>query len=255
MSIPAATAPRVSVCMATWNGAPFLGEQVRSILEQLAATDELVIVDDASSDGTVDLIGSLGDPRIRLTARAENRGYVRTFEEALSAARGTYLLLADQDDVWLPGRVAAMTAALDATDVVATNLSTLGGPDALAGPFGRADWRLRHRDSGRRLRNVAGILAGAVPYYGCAMGVRRDALGRGLLPFPPFLHESHDLWIALYGNLVGTMTHLGRRTVARRLHGSNEAPARPRGGRGVVAARRLLLRCIGVLLARRVARG
>ncbi len=253
--MPAEASPRVSVCLATWNGEAFLAEQLGSILEQLSATDEVVIVDDASSDGTVDLIRSLGDPRLRLHARADNRGYVRTFEEALSRARGTYLLLADQDDVWLPGRVAALTAALDRTDVVASNLSTLGGPDALAGPFGRADWRLRSRDSGRRLHNVLGILAGAMPYYGCAMGVRQDAVGRGLLPFPGFLRESHDLWIALYGNVLGTMTHLGRRTVARRLHAANQTPTRPRGVRGALASRLLLLRCLGVLLARRADRG
>lgn len=254
MSQPEAV-PRVSVCMATWNGEAYVAEQLASILDQLDATDEVVVVDDASSDGTVDVVRALGDPRVRLHARAANRGYVRTFEEALTRARGAYLLLADQDDVWLPGRVAALTAALERADVVASNLATLGGPDALAGPFGRSDWRLRSRDSGRRLHNVLGILAGAMPYYGCAMGVRRDALGRGLLPFPGFLHESHDLWIALYGNLVGTMAHLGRRTVARRLHASNQTPTRPRGVRGVVASRLLLLRCSGVLLARRVGRG
>lgn len=253
MTAPPPDSPRVSVCLAAYSGERFIGEQLASILSQLDPTDEVVIVDDASPDGTVAAIEGVGDPRIRLIRRTKNQGYVRGFADALAAAKGEYLLLADQDDVWLPGRVEAMTAALDATDVVASNLSTLGGPDGIRGPYGQADWRLRYRDSGHRLRNTLGILAGNMPYYGCAMGVRRAALDR-LLPFPAFLNESHDLWIALYGNLVGTMTHLGRRTVARRFHESNQTPNRPRGVRAALGSRVLLLRCIAVL-ARRGRRG
>ncbi len=241
---------RVSVCMATYNGEKYVGEQVASILAQLGESDELVVVDDASSDGTVAALRAIDDPRLRLTTRAENRGYVRTFEEALGLARGDYLLLADQDDVWLPGRVEVMVAALSEADVVATNLATLGGPESIRGPYGQKDWRLRTVDSGHRMRNVLGILAGNMPYYGCAMGIRRSALAR-LLPFPAFLDESHDLWIALYGNLVGRMRHLERRTVARRFHGANQTPNAPRGVVPALRSRVLLLNCIRVLTVRR----
>ncbi|MFZ2164000.1 MAG: glycosyltransferase [Propionibacteriaceae bacterium] len=249
MTESSAPLPVVSVCMATWNGAAWVEEQLQSILDQLAPTDEIVVVDDASSDDTCDVVAAVGDPRIRLVTRSDNWGYVRTFEQALGLARGEYLLLADQDDVWLPGRVEAMVAALADADVVASNLTTLGGPVGIQGPYGQQDWRLRARDSHHRLRNVVGILAGAMPYYGCAMGVRRSALTR-VLPFPTFLFESHDLWIALYGNVLGRMTHLGRRTVARRLHETNQTPDRPRGLPAVLRSRVLLLRCIADLQRR-----
>lgn len=243
--------PRVSVCMAAYRGEAFIAEQLLSILAQLDAGDEVVVVDDASPDGTVAAIREVGDPRIRLITRSENAGYVRAFELALSEARGEFLLLADQDDVWLPGRVEAMVAALQDADVVATNLSTLGGPDRIRGPYGQADWRLHYRDSGHRLRNTFGVLAGNMPYYGCAMGVRRAALDRGILPFPNILIESHDLWLALWGNLNGTITHLGRRTVARRFHDNNASPNRPRGVRAALGSRVLLLRLIAELRRRR----
>jgi glycosyltransferase involved in cell wall biosynthesis len=246
----AGTAPAVSVCMATWNGARWVGEQLESILAQLGPSDEVVVVDDASTDETPQAVAALGDPRIRLVTRAENWGYVRTFEQALGLARGECLLLADQDDVWLPGRVDAMVAALQTADVVATNLTTLGGAEAIRGPYGQPDWRLRSRDSGHRVRNVVAILAGSMPYYGCAMGVRREAL-ETLLPFPPFLNESHDLWIALSGNVAGRMSHLGRRTVARRYHEANQTPNRPRGVGQVLRSRVMLLRCLAVALRRR----
>lgn len=250
MSDTPTTAPRISVCLAAYNGERYIGEQLASILPQLNRHDEVVVIDDASTDGTVAAVRAIADPRVRLIARPDNRGYVKTFEQALHEARGDYLLLADQDDVWLPGRVDALVGALASAQVVAGNLTTLAGPDAIRGPYGQADWKLRAAGSHHGARNVAGILAGNMPYYGCAMGVRRDALAEGVLPFPDFLHESHDLWLALYGNVRGEIAHVEQRVTARRFHDSNQTPNRPRGVLPALRSRLLLLRCLGVLAAR-----
>jgi len=88
---------RVSVCLAAHDGAEYVGEQVRSILDQLGPTDELVVVDDASTDDTVSIVQSLGDARVTVHRSDANVGSVRTFERALGLARGAYLLLADQE--------------------------------------------------------------------------------------------------------------------------------------------------------------
>lgn len=242
---------RASVCMATWNGERYVTEQLESILEQIGPDDEVVVVDDASTDGTRDVIRAIDDPRIRLIARSHNLGYVKTFEEALRESRGEYLFLSDQDDLWLPGRFDAMMEALEDHDVVASNLTTLGVSATLEGPFGQPDWRLRSSTSSHRARNVVGILTQALPYYGCAMALRRSALGNGVLPFPSFLFESHDTWIALYGNIRGRMAHLDLRSVARRLHDDNATPNRPRALAKVLRSRVMMLRCIAALLARR----
>ncbi|MEV7972701.1 glycosyltransferase [Cellulomonas sp. NPDC089187] len=242
--------PHVSVCMATYRGAPWIAEQLQSILDQLGPEDEVVIVDDASPDDTVERIRAMDDPRIRLIARDHNLGYVQTFQEALRAARGDLLLLADQDDVWSPERVVAMTRALHDVEVVATNLATLGGPDRIRGPYGQQDWHLRPGSSDHRLRNVLGVLIGNMPYYGCAMGLRRSALDT-VLPFPGLLTESHDLWIALYGNLHRSMRHLDIRSVRRRFHDDNASPDRPRGPLMVLRSRWMLVRACVELLRRR----
>lgn len=239
------------MCMATYRGSQLVEEQLASILEQLGPDDEVVVVDDASPDATADVVAAIGDPRIRLVRAPVNRGYVRTFEAALGLARGDVVFLADQDDIWRPGRVAAMRAALAEADVVATNLATLGQGDTLRGPFGQPDWHLRAADSGHHTRNVLGILAGNRPYFGCAMAVRRSAL-TGILPIPGFLTESHDLWIALWGNLNGSIRHLEIRSLDRRLHGDNQTPDRPRGIAAVLRSRLTLLRSIGVILGRRL---
>lgn len=241
--------PTVSVCMATHDGGRFVADQLASILAQLGPNDEVVIVDDDSSDDTLARLREVRDSRVRLVEWTRNRGYVRAFEEALRLAGGEMVLLADQDDVWVPGRVSTMVRALEHADVVASNLATLGGGDSIRGPYGQVDWRLRASQSRQHAFNVLGILAGNRPYYGCAMGVRRSALGR-ILPFPSFLSESHDLWIALYGNIARSIVHLDERTVWRRFHEDNITPDRPRGFRRVVRSRRLLLRSAAVLWRR-----
>lgn len=241
--------PRISVCMATYNGAEFIEEQLGSILDQLGPDDEVIVVDDASTDDTAQVVARWGDDRITLHRAPRNRGYVQTFGDALARAKGRYVFLADQDDVWTPGRLDAMCAALSTHAVVATNLSTLGSGDRLRGPFGQTDWRLLAADSRHHARNVLGILAGNRPYYGCAMGIRREGLAVAL-PFPEYLTESHDLWLALFGNLAGSIEHVEFRSLARRLHGGNQTPNRPRGIVPALRSRLLLLRCIATLRRR-----
>jgi glycosyltransferase involved in cell wall biosynthesis len=237
---------RVSVCLAAHDGAEFLGEQVRSILDQLGPSDELVVVDDASSDGTVSVLESFGDLRIALHHNESNVGYVRTFERALGLARGAYVLLCDQDDVWMPGRLEAMVAALDRDGVVATSVAILGAPT------GPPRWILRDKDSHRYATNVAAVLVGVRWYFGCAMGLRRDVLGT-VLPFPSWLTESHDLWIGLVGNTLHEMRHLEAPSVARRLHDANQTPTRWRSLPEILRARVMLARCL-VEARRRAAR-
>jgi glycosyltransferase involved in cell wall biosynthesis len=230
--------------MATYNGSKFVLAQISTILPQLLEGDELVVVDDASSDNTAELVEGLADPRIRLIRQSPNRGYVATFQRALTEAHNDLLLLADQDDEWLPGRVEVMRTALASAKVVAGNLITLDGPESVPGPYGQRSWRLDATDSRRRWRNTLAILAGNRPYFGSAMGLRRDALSV-VLPFPEILKESHDLWIALCGIHLGSMTHLAEDVTARRYHDSNQTPQRPRSLPVVLRSRLVLVSLIG----------
>ncbi|GEB94956.1 glycosyltransferase [Microbacterium lacticum] len=232
---------RVSVCMATYNGASFVSAQIESILAQLVDDDELVIVDDASTDDTVAVVESIGDPRIRIIRQNVNQGYVRTFERALREATGDVLLLSDQDDLWLPGRRDLLAQAALSRGVAASNLVLLGSDHALRSPLTGRPWLLKAADSRRRWRNELLILAGDIPYFGCAMAMSRDAVSR-VLPFPPYLSESHDLWIATVANRHGLMTHVDAATLRRRVHAGNASTPRPRSLRHVLAARWMLVR-------------
>ncbi|QEW01550.1 glycosyltransferase [Microbacterium caowuchunii] len=236
--------------MATYNGSAYVEHQLRSILDDLASGDDVVVVDDASTDETAEIVERIGDPRIRLIRQEENRGYVRTFEAAIRAAAGDVLLLADQDDEWVPGRRDILAEAARRDGIAASNLSLLGSDSPLPSPLSGRAWRLRDATSDHRLRNEVRILAGMAPYFGCAMAIRRDLLA-AILPFPDYLTESHDLWIATVGNVTGRMRHVEETTVRRRIHDTNASSSRPRGVRRALASRWMLVRLWREALRRR----
>lgn len=230
----ASRAVTVSVCMATYNGEKYVREQIESILPQLGPHDELVIVDDASRDGTVAIIRALDDPRIVIHESSQNQGYVRAFEQAIAAARGEVIFLSDQDDIWRPGRVDRMVAALSDSLLVVTNFAAFGG--ALTPVQSR---RLRGTTPRRWLANIFWVWTGLRPYYGCCMAFRRELVDQ-LLPFPSYVTETHDQWVGYVGNANRGVVHLAEDTIDRRVHGSNASARGNRPVRVVLGARRTM---------------
>ena len=94
----------VSVCIATYNGEMFIEEQLVSILSQIDVRDEVIIVDDASTDRTLKLVENLADDRVKIVALEENIGHTKAFERAISFASKDIIFLSDQDDIWFPGK-------------------------------------------------------------------------------------------------------------------------------------------------------
>jgi glycosyltransferase involved in cell wall biosynthesis len=235
-------AQRVSVCIASFNGAPWVEEQLRSVLEQLGPTDEVVVVDDASTDDTVEVVESLDDPRIRIHRAPVNAGYAEAFATAIEMATGEYILLSDQDDVWPAGRVDSMLRALRGADVVAGNLVLLDTGSALRGPYGRHPWLLPAAPDRHPWRVVAALALSNVPYFSSAMGIRAD-FRSVVLPFPPSARELPDAWIALLGLLSRSIAHVGEPVVLRRVHGANTSGT-VRGPLRVLNGRRLFAQMV-----------
>jgi glycosyltransferase involved in cell wall biosynthesis len=228
--------PRVSVCMAAYNGARHIKEQIDSILTEIGPADELIIVNDFSTDETPAIVAGINDPRIRLILAERNNGYVRTFEWALSEARGEFVFLSDQDDVWLPGRVERMISAMNGKDMVVSNCQHFDGP---LGSF--HEIRLRPEDSTHTLRNILGIVVGYRLHWGCAMALRHELLSQ-VLPFPSYMDESHDQWLATVGNVNRSIVYLEEDTILHRLHGENLTPHGIRSASKILRARVAFLR-------------
>ena len=112
----------ITVCMATHNGELFLREQINSILFQLGGGDELIIVDDYSTDNTRNILSSYADdPRVKIILNSSVCGISQTFERSIRHAKGTYLFLADQDDVWHPQKKEITLRYLANTDLVVSD--------------------------------------------------------------------------------------------------------------------------------------
>ncbi len=111
--------PRVTVLLAVHDGEPYVRESVASVLDQTFQDFEFVIVDDASTDRTVELVESFRDPRIRLLRNERNLGQVPSLNRGLREARGEYVARIDHDDWCRPRRLERQVAVLDAQPDVA----------------------------------------------------------------------------------------------------------------------------------------
>ena len=208
----------ISVCMATYNGLPFVLDQVRSILREIDCDDELVIVDDCSKDGTIEALLSLGDTRIVLLQNEINQGVVRSFSKSLENAKGEYIFLSDQDDIWKVGRCTLMKEAMDlgGYNLVTSNFEWIDESNNLV--YINYDG-VSENNSSSYFRNILDIFIGKTNYFGCAMLIRRPLLNIAL-PIPDFV-ESHDLWLAKVGNLSRSNGHLNSQTFLKRKHANN----------------------------------
>lgn len=110
---------RVSVVMPSYNHAAFVGEAVRSVLDQSFGNFEFVITDDGSSDGTPEVIRGFDDPRIKLEVFSENRGGVIAGNAAIRRSSGEYIARLNSDDFFLPGKLERQMEFLDANPKVA----------------------------------------------------------------------------------------------------------------------------------------
>ena len=96
--------PLVSVVCAVHNALPYLPEAMQSILSQTFSDLELIIVDDASTDGTVDYVKSLDNPRVRLIRR-EKSNLSEALNAGIADARADLIARIDGDDIALPHRI------------------------------------------------------------------------------------------------------------------------------------------------------
>ncbi|HQW31108.1 MAG TPA: glycosyltransferase family 2 protein [Flavobacteriales bacterium] len=104
---------KVTVLMTLYNKAPFVAEAVQSILDNTFTDLELLVVDDASTDGGLEVVRSIADPRIRLLESPVNTGRAAAANRGYDAARGEYVAVLDADDIAHPERLAKQVAFMD----------------------------------------------------------------------------------------------------------------------------------------------
>ena len=106
--------PKVTVVMPVRNGGPYLRGAIESVLAQSLRDFEFLIIDDASEDGSRDIVAQFGDPRIRLLRNATRLRLAETLNRGLDAAQGEHIARMDADDLCDPDRLSRQTQFLDA---------------------------------------------------------------------------------------------------------------------------------------------
>lgn len=109
-----ASLPLVSVILPTRNRAHLLPRAIASVLAQTYRNIELIVVNDASTDSTADVLAAIGDPRLRVIHREVNKGAAAARNAGIAAARGEYVSFQDDDDYWLVQKLEKQVAALTA---------------------------------------------------------------------------------------------------------------------------------------------
>jgi glycosyltransferase involved in cell wall biosynthesis len=203
----------ISVCMATFNGARYVREQVETILEQLEPGDELVVSDDSSTDDTVAIVRSFGDDRIRILEGNDFHSALRNFEHAVRHAGGETIVLADQDDIWLPNKL-PLVRELFAGEAARPYLVVLDARIV------DEEERVVYPSVQAKLGAGPGLVKNlwANRYLGCCMAFSRDLL-EVALPFPGGV-DMHDIWLGQLCERVGTTAFVPVVTMRYRRHDS-----------------------------------
>lgn len=227
----------VSVALCSFNGAAFLEEQLRSICLQTVPPDEIVLCDDASTDESVTLARRVVSeclaemPSSRLELRAfvnpQTLRVTRNFEQALRACRGDLIALSDQDDIWVPDKLARMVdlfvrdpgLTLLHTDarLVGRTGEPLGG--TLFHALRVTDSEISRIHSGQAFE----VLLRRNLVTGATAMLRRQLLTCAA-PFPD--GWLHDEWLGAIAAATGCVDVLERALIDYRQHGNNQVGAR-----------------------------
>lgn len=237
-----------SICIATYNGERYIKQQLESILDQINDIDEIVVIDDCSTDNTVAIIQNFNSARIKLVINEYNVGHVQSFAKAIQYSCKNIIFLSDQDDVWCDGRLELMKTAfaLHKPYVIASNFSEFFDSDLY---LSMPDSILYSSDSIRNFSNIVGIFLGRRPYFGCCMAFSRDIIDI-IMPIPKII-EAHDIWIAMAGNFMCRVLHLDGVTIMRRIHQSN-LTSRTRRGMWSIVVTRLIFVASLIILSKRI---
>lgn len=211
----------VSVVMAVCNGRRYLRPQLTSVIDQLRDGDELIVIDDASTDGSADLVASeatRGPATLVLHRNACNLGIRRTFEKGLGLARNDIVFLCDQDDVWLPGKRDVVVQTFDQHPNASIVISDAEIIDAEGERLAPSFMATRNGFRGGLLDTLW-----ASRFLGCAMAVRREIL-TAALPIPSRA-PMHDMWLGAIGGLFGRVVYLSTPLLQYRRHLQNASPA------------------------------
>lgn len=226
---------RLSIVLCTYNGAAFLSRQLESFLSQTRQPDEIVIGDDASTDGTRDILEAFSEEassrgiEVKLMRHASNLGYVGNFSTMLRHATGDLLFLSDQDDVWRNDKLEVMASQFRQDDSLMllhsdARLIDEKGSSTEHGLFELLELSDQERRA-VRAGDAFGVLLRRNIVTGATAAMRRVVVEQALPVRPGWIH---DEWLAVIASVIGRVDFLDEPLIDYRQHGQNQIGIRKR---------------------------
>ena len=211
----------VDILLASYNGEKFIKEQIQSILEQSHSNFNLIISDDNSVDGTVEIIKNIQkfDSRIKLIKNNGVKGVVGNFNNALRYSTATYIMFADQDDYWLENKVGKMLSLIMSNegDKPALAFSDLEVVDENLVKIHESYYSENKLNPMNNTNNR--YLLWKSTCYGCSVIINKRLLSvAGLVPE---YASMHDHWYAYNASISGGVFYLPESTIKYRQHDNN----------------------------------
>lgn len=201
--------PLISVVMCTWNGARYLEEQINSILSQAYRPIEIIVSDDASTDGTAEILRKYMDnPLFRIFFQTENLGLSANFSFAAGKTGGEFIAFSDQDDIWLDHKLDTLYKSIGDYQLAYSNSELV---DETGKSMNKTTADIRKMYSGIDGRSY--IFYSVV--WGHGMLVRRSLL-LDSLPVPAPVH--HDVWLAFKALVSGGIVYVDEVLTMYRQH-------------------------------------
>lgn len=208
--------------MATYNGAKYLEEQLDSILAQTLSPAEILVSDDASDDGTTEILEKYqAKGLLRFHVNEQRLGYVGNFQNAVSMAQQDhYIALSDQDDIWLPRKLEAAMGAMQATEESGTPAMVYSDLILVdeAGKLLNTSFRNELGQDGYQHCLNTLLFGGFV--NGCTMLMNPEMV-KYFKTIPRGEHITHDTWIALIAYSFGNVAQVPEALIHYRRHNNN----------------------------------
>ena len=216
---------KISVALCTYNGGSYILEQLQSIASQTRLPDEIIVSDDRSSDDTQEIVlqfAATAPFKLQFSTNLSRIGVTKNFEHAISLCSGDVIFLCDQDDVWLPQKIAEMMQPFMANDNVGLVFSNAYITDTKLNQLGYTVWdtfrfdKIRQRairsDEAVSILIRRNIVTGATAAF-------RSTLKNVILPIPG--KWMHDAWIAFIAAATSRIEFIDTPLILYRQHERN----------------------------------